>query len=58
MMVNMEVTKLEITKKKLVLAAVAIFVAGFLGGVLTEHIIHGLQAKKSDHHGSEEHHMH
>jgi hypothetical protein len=37
--------KIEITKKMLIMLAVT-FVIGYAGGVITEHIIHGIQENK------------
>jgi hypothetical protein len=49
--------KIKISRRKLVILAV-VFVAGFAGGMLTEHIIHLVQAKQSGHHSAEHHDEH
>ena len=44
---------MQITKKKFVVLAI-VFVVGFAGGMLAEHVIHLVQDKKSGH-GEHEH---
>lgn len=40
--------KMQLTKKMLVILAV-VFSAGFAGGMVTEHVLHLVQSKKSAH---------
>lgn len=49
--------KMKAGKKTLVTLAI-VFVVGFAGGMLTEHIIHLIQAKASPHTSAKEHSDH